>query len=73
MTFHLFLLCVTLLVHGATHVSSDHDEKVLKVSGTERSYQLGERVLVECLNRTSDTGEHVSLFTTRTCQEKRPA
>ena len=56
----LLLVCIAVIVSCASHVAYDHDEKVLKAPRPERSYQLGERFLVECLNRTSDTGEHVS-------------
>ena len=56
----LILYSVLQLSYGASHVAGDHDEKVLKATDVGRSYRLGERFMVECLNRTSDTGEHVS-------------
>ena len=53
-----FLLIFLGFSLGA-HVPNDQDEKVLKVSGSDRSYMIGERFEVECLSRTTDTGEHV--------------
>ena len=61
-TILALLLCAVLqLSQGALHVTSDHDEKVLEASDAGRSYKLGERFMVECLNRTTDTGEHVGV------------
>ena len=53
------LLFASLVLAG--HVSSDHDEKVLQANTPDRSYHLGERFQVECLNRTLESGEHVGL------------
>jgi hypothetical protein len=39
-------------------VEGKNEETVLH--GERRSYKFGERIVVECLNRTVDTGEHVS-------------
>ena len=55
----LALLSASLAL--AAHVSSDHDEKVLQANTPDRSYHLGERFPVECLNRTLESGEHVGL------------
>ena len=51
---------ILISLASAAHVSSDHDEKVLQASDPDRSYHLGERFQVECLNRTLESGEHVS-------------
>ena len=56
----LILLHLAAFTLCTSHVAYDHDEKVLKSSNVEGSYRLGERFAVECLNRTLDTGEHVS-------------
>ncbi|CAF9915774.1 MAG: hypothetical protein GOMPHAMPRED_000848 [Gomphillus americanus] len=53
----LALLSASLAL--AAHVSSDHDEKVLQANTPDRSYHLGERFPVECLNRTLESGEHI--------------
>ena len=60
MLFLLFLVSFVSFASAASHAVGDHDEKVLKSPAASRSYRVGERFLVECLNRTSDTGEHVS-------------
>jgi hypothetical protein len=54
-----FLFLGISFVLGA-FAQGDRNEKVLKAAGPDRSYQIGERFTVQCLNRTSE-GEHVGI------------
>lgn len=59
--FFLWLICVAFhLPCAQTRLVDNRDEKILQNGEVGRNYLLEERIPVECLNRTSDTGEHVS-------------
>ena len=62
MLFLFLFLASIKFVYATSHVTTDHDEKVLKAPAASTSYRVGERFLVECLNRTLDTGEHVRTY-----------
>lgn len=53
-------LAVLWLTGSATAQNPGNQEIVLKASSTERGWLLGERIGVECVNRTIDTGEHIT-------------
>ena len=64
--FFSFLLLFPY-VRSDSHVTKDHDERAFKERSAPagRSYKLEEKIAVECLNRTIDSGEHVGLHSPR--------